>query len=130
MAKAKNKPIHSAIGLEMIEGFKELLEVIQSGVPIESRFIVHDIEPEFHPRDYKPEDVRRVREDILKVGQAAFARLLGVSLKTVRSWEQGHKPASAIARRFMDEIAATPKHWRDRVKHLDKFRVKTVTAEI
>lgn len=129
MAKARGNPIHSAHGLKIIEGLKELCEVLRSGVPLESRFIVHDVEPNFHPRDYKPEDIRKLRETILKVEQSVFARLLGVSLKTVRSWEQGQRPASPIARRFMDEITATPKHWQERVKHLNEFRVKPVASK-
>ena len=128
MPKAERKPVHSALGLEIIEGLKEVLEVLRSGVPLESRFIVHDVELDFRPGDYTPEDIRRVREDVLKVSQAEFARFLGISLKTLRSWEQGQRPASPIARRFMDEIAAAPKHWRNRVKLVNKSNVKLVTA--
>jgi putative transcriptional regulator len=44
-----------------------------------------------------------------------FAQLLGVSVKTVRGWEQGLKPPVPIARRFMDELNISPDHWRRRV---------------
>jgi hypothetical protein len=34
---------------------------------------------------------------------------------TVRSWEQGSRQPSPIARRFLDEIAMAPGHFRGRI---------------
>jgi DNA-binding XRE family transcriptional regulator len=59
-------------------------------------------------------DVRRVR-DLLGMSQVVFARFLGVDPNTVRSWEQGTRPPSSIARRFMGEIEEDPAYWRQRV---------------
>jgi putative transcriptional regulator len=86
---------------------------MRSGEPLEKRFTVRTYHADFTPRAYGPDDVRRVR-GLLGMSQAVFARFLGVDANTVRSWEQGNRPPSPIARRFMDEIEADPEHWRRR----------------
>jgi DNA-binding transcriptional regulator YiaG len=68
----------------------------------------------FTPGAYGPDVVRRVR-GLPAMSQAVFARFLGVDANTVRSWEQGARPPSAIARRFLGEIEADPAYWRRRV---------------
>ena len=117
MPKAKLKPERSTLGAEIVEGLQELLDVLRSGEPLESRFIVHDIEPPGSSTNGHPvENVRRLREEILKVDPDAFARFLGVTPRTLRSWEDGTRVAGPVARRFLEEIAADPKHWRSRMK--------------
>ena len=113
MPKAKREPVHSAAGLEIIEGLSELCEVVRSGVPLASRFTIHEVEPEVRPKTYAAEEIRALREDVLKVTPEVFARFLGVSPRTVHSWEMGLRAAGPMARRFMEEIAADPKHWRN-----------------
>src|SRR5260370_5283176 len=66
------------------------------------------------PSRYPPARVRAVRE-LLGASQEVFAQLLAVSPMTVRSWEQGSRQPSPIARRFLDEIAMSPKHFRGRI---------------
>ncbi len=115
------KPIHSPAGLEIIEALTELRDALRSGEPIETRFTVRTVELNLEPRDNSPGDVRNVRT-LLNVSQALFARILGVSVKTVRAWEQGVRPVNSMASRFMDEIAATPQHWRDRIDECYKAK--------
>jgi len=38
-----------------------------------------------------------------------------VDANAVRSWEQGTRPVSGIARRFMGEIESDPDYWKRRV---------------
>lgn len=92
---------------EMIEGLNAFAEALESGEPIEKKFTVRDITLDLHPKSYTTEDVKRVRRT-LNVSQPLFARFLGVSVKTLRSWEQGIRPVPPIAARFMDEIVANP----------------------
>jgi putative transcriptional regulator len=66
------------------------------------------------PRDYRPDDVKRVRE-LLGTSQAVLAGFLGVNVNTVRSWEQGKRPPQPIARRFLAEIESDPAYWRRRI---------------
>lgn len=48
------------------------------------------------------------------VSQPVFADFLGTSLSTVRSWEQGQKPPSPMARRILGLIASDPLYWKSR----------------
>jgi DNA-binding transcriptional regulator YiaG len=60
--------------------------------------------------------VRSVRR-ILGLSQPLFAEFRGVDASTVRSREQGKRPPSLMARRFMDEINADPGYWRGRLRN-------------
>ncbi len=53
---------------------------------------------------------------VLNVSQVLFARFLGVSPKTVRSWEQNAGSPSPMACRFMDEIRRAPDYWAERLQ--------------
>jgi DNA-binding transcriptional regulator YiaG len=100
-------------GDEIIQGLRELINVLRSGEPLESRFTVrtYKIAP---PPSYDGEGVRRIRE-LLAMSQAAFAAFLGADVSTVRSWEQGLRPPSPLACRILSEIEADPPHWRKRL---------------
>ena len=102
-----------ARGDEIVEGLRDLVEVLRTGEPLESRFTVRTgkIAP---PPAYRGEDVRRVRA-LLAMSQAAFAAFLGADVSTVRSWEQGSRPPSPLACRLLSEIEADPAHWRRRL---------------
>ena len=57
--------------------------------------------------------VRTVR-GLLSLDPAPFAAFLGVSPRTVRAWERGETEPAGVARRFLEEIAAAPGHFRGR----------------
>ena len=67
-------------GDEIVEGLSELVDVLRSGEPLESRFTVrtYKIAP---PPEYHGEGMRRVRE-LLAMSQAAFAAFLGADAST------------------------------------------------
>jgi DNA-binding transcriptional regulator YiaG len=104
----------SPAGAKIVSAFQEAIEVMRSGEPSEGRLTVRTYPAEFASPAYGPEDVRRVRA-LLGMSQVLFARFLGVVPNTVRSWEQGSRPPSAMARRFMGEIEDDPEYWRQRV---------------
>ena len=104
----------SPAGAKIVGAFAEAVALMQTGEPLERHFTVRTYDVAFTPRPYGPDDVRRVRA-LLGMSQVLFARFLGVDANTVRSWEQGTRPPSAIARRFMDEIEGDPEHWRRRM---------------
>jgi putative transcriptional regulator len=52
-------------------------------------------------------DVRRVR-DSFQLTQAAFATLLGISVKTLRNWEQGRRKPEGPARVLLQVAAKHP----------------------
>jgi putative transcriptional regulator len=104
----------SPAGAKIVVAFEEAIAAMQSGEPLEQHFTVRTYKVDFRPRDYGPDDVRRVRS-LLGMSQVLFAGFLGVDANTVRSWEQGTRPPSPIARRFMDEIEGDPTYWRHRI---------------
>jgi DNA-binding transcriptional regulator YiaG len=104
----------SAAGAKIVGGFEEAIALMRTGEPVERHFTVRTYKAKFTPRDYGPDDVRRVR-GLLGMSQVLFAEFLGVDANTVRSWEQGTRPPSPIARRFMDEIEGDPEHGRRRI---------------
>ena len=117
--KVSKKPTshrRSSVGAEILEALEEVRDALKSGEPLEERFTVRSYRFELAVRDYRPDDVRSVRR-ILGLSQPLFAEFLGVEASTVRSWEQGKRPPSSMARRFMDEISADPSYWRGRLRH-------------
>ncbi len=60
------------------------------------------------PPSFSKNTIKKIREN-LHVSQPIFARLLGVSSATVRSWEQGEKEPSSPARKLLQIVIAYPK---------------------
>ena len=109
MPKGHNKT--RSIGEEIIEGLKSFRDTLRRGEPVEKKFTVRTVELDLEPREYGPDDVRAVREQ-LSVSQALFARMLAVSVETVQGWEQGLRKPQPIARRLLDMIKADVESWR------------------
>jgi putative transcriptional regulator len=57
--------------------------------------------------DFAPVDVKAIRQR-LGVSQAEFARLIGVSVATLRTWEQGRRRPEGPARALLKVAAANP----------------------
>ena len=105
----------STVGAEILEALEEVRGALRSGEPLEQRFTVRSYRLEFTARDYGPDEVKAVRQ-LLGLSQPRFAGFLGVNISTVRSWEEGLRSPSLIARRFMDEITANPVYWQGRLQ--------------
>ena len=106
----------SPAGAKIVSAFQEAIDVMRSGESLPGRLTARSFHAEFVSPSYGAQDVRRVR-DLLEMSQVVFARFLGVDPNTVRSWEQGTRPPSSIARRFMGEIEQDPAYWRRRIAH-------------
>lgn len=87
---------------------------LEAGNPIASKYTVRNVRVIPPPSSCSPTRVRAIREQ-LGASQEVFAQLLAVSPMTVRSWEQGLRQPSPIARRFLDEIALAPDHFKGRL---------------
>jgi putative transcriptional regulator len=59
------------------------------------------------PPSFSKTSIKKIREN-LHVSQPIFARLIGVSSATVRSWEQGEKEPSSPARKLLQIVIAYP----------------------
>ena len=104
----------SSAGSRILSAIEEATELLRSEGLESRRLTVRTYRLPPAPREYRPEDVKRVRE-LLGLSQAVLAGFLGVNVNTVRSWEQGKRPPQPIARRFLAEIEADPAYWRRRV---------------
>jgi putative transcriptional regulator len=93
----------------------ELVNQLETGAPLDEAFNYRRVELRLEPTIYAPATVKHTRA-LLKASQAVFARLLGVSVNSVRAWEQGINVPSSIACRFMDEIRRDPAYWIERLK--------------
>ena len=82
--------------------FQELLESVRQGGAV----IRRDLPPgrTFH---FKEEDVKKLREG-MKLSQARFAAMLGISVGTLRNWEQGRRRPEGPARALLRVAAVHP----------------------
>jgi putative transcriptional regulator len=112
MKELQKKP---TVGARIIEGLREFADALRDKREIDKRFTCRVIELDLQPTDYDAEMVRQTRQ-LLHASQAVFARFLGVSVKTVRAWEQSANTPSDMACRFMDEIRLNPKYWMARLR--------------
>ncbi|HEX2078161.1 MAG TPA: helix-turn-helix domain-containing protein [Longimicrobium sp.] len=82
--------------------FNELLESVRQGGAI----IRGDLPPArtFH---FDHEDVKKLRER-MKLSQPRFAAMLGISLGTLRNWEQGRRKPEGPARALLRVAAVHP----------------------
>lgn len=105
----------SPIGAEIAASLDELIDALESDEPLEARFTVRKATLDLVPHEYTSENVKEVRLG-LGASQPLLAKFLGVSVKTLRSWEQGSRPVPTIAARFLDEIQASPEIWTRRLR--------------
>jgi putative transcriptional regulator len=101
-------------GSKILAAIEEATEVLRAEGLASRRLTVRTYQGAPPPCAYRPGDVRRVRER-LGASQAVLAQFLGVSVNTVRSWEQGKRPPQPIACRFLAELEARPAYWRRRL---------------
>ncbi len=103
----------TSFGESIIQGLTELTETLERGEAISERYTCKRVMLDLDPTAYDGELVRKTRA-ILGASQAVFAKFLGVSVRTVQSWEQDKTVPRDMACRFMDEIRRDPKYWRAR----------------
>jgi len=93
------------------ELFTELLESVRQGGAI--------LQGKRRPSrvfEFTEPDVRRIREQY-GLTQDKFARLIGISVATLRNWEQGRRRPEGAARVLLHVAAKHPEAVLDVVKH-------------
>lgn len=105
------------IGKQIVESLKEFVETLESDVGIEHTFNCRRVEVAFDSGQCDPQVVKKTRQ-MLRASQPVFAAFLGVSVQTLRSWEQGVNVPSDIAIRFMFEIRLNPEYWQNRLREM------------
>lgn len=107
----------SSVGSELVRRLKRFTEALETTDDLSKRFTCRTIKLNLRPKPYDAKSVRKARKE-LGASQAIFAQFLGVSLSAVRDWEQGQKPPSGAACRFMDEIRQNPEYFLKRLREL------------
>lgn len=107
----------SSVGQKMVDRLKRFAEVLETTDSIPKRFTRRTVKLNLEPTPYDRERVKEVRKT-LRASQAIFAQFLGVSVSSVRDWEQGAKSPRGSSCRIMDEILRDPGYWRDRLREL------------
>ena len=111
---AKVNKRRRSVAERMIQRLQDYTEALESGADISERFTCRTVARTAAPSVYHPRLVRETR-DLLAASQAVFGRFLGVSVQTVRAWEQGVNTPSPLASRFLDEFRHDPAYWRIRL---------------
>jgi putative transcriptional regulator len=117
----------SKIGQRTLTALGEFGNVLESGEPLQRYFTVRSYVMPAEPPLYDGPAVRAVREQFA-MSQGVFARFLCVSSATVQSWEQGRRVPSPIARRLLDEMAASPEHFQSRFANLAGRAIPTAIS--
>ena len=120
MAKRKPSKKNASFGQRLISGLSELKTSLEQNEKLEDRYTVRDIHLNLEPNAYSAQAVQELRHQI-HASQAVFAQLIGVSVFTIRSWEQDKREIPKMARVLMDEIKANPKRW---AKKLEKAAIQ------
>jgi putative transcriptional regulator len=108
--------VKKRVGQQIVESLQEFVEALRAGADLET-FTCRNVELAVERPVYDGETVVQTRK-LMRASQAVFARFLGVSVQTVRAWEQEENVPSDIAKRFMDEIRHDPDYWRVRLREV------------
>lgn len=93
------------LGQELLEGMQEILNHQDGKITLRTS----ELEMLAPPPEVSAKDVAKIRSHNLQMSQGAFAKLLGVSVRVIQSWEQGDKKPSGAARRLLQVAARDPK---------------------
>jgi putative transcriptional regulator len=80
---------------DLLASVKEAGEIKRGERPASRRFI------------FSPPDIKHVRRS-LNVSQAAFSKMIGVSVNTLQNWEQGRREPEGPARALLTVAARNP----------------------
>jgi putative transcriptional regulator len=118
--KNRARPKSVDLGAELLKGLESFRDTLRAGTPVGQRFTVRSVRRPVEPSAYSARQLKALR---VKFGasQAVFAMLLGVSAKTLQSWEQGSS-VPPMARRLLDVIRNDPSPWRKMLKGGEPLR--------
>jgi len=103
-----------SVGVRIIEGLTDFRDALKAGEPLEKKFTIRTVDLDLKaldPKSYDQEDVRVTRHK-LGVSQGVFAKLMGVSVALVQSWEQGQRSPQLVHCRVLDMMNRDLQYWR------------------
>lgn len=89
---------------------------------VQAKYRQRTVEVDFRPRVFGARDIKQLRAS-MDCSQRIFADFIGVSLGTLRNWEQGIRPVSGVAARLLDEMRIRPGYWKIRLRQALKERL-------
>jgi len=107
----------------MLDGMQAFARDLKelAGEQVKGKYRHRTVRVDFRPRVYAAADVKRLRAS-MDCSQKIFADFLGISVGTLRNWEQGIRPVSGIAGRMFDEMRINPGYWKIRLRQSLKQR--------
>jgi len=108
--------VEQSVESEILEALSEFTEALEKG-EVRKRLNCRQVKLNLKRTAYSPSLVKKTRET-LGISQPLFARFLGVSPQTVKSWEQGVNEPFPMACRFMDEIRRNRDYWLSVLKQI------------
>jgi putative transcriptional regulator len=87
-----------------VEG--QMLDQLKTSIHQAGQIRGGEVEPT-RVADFAPEDVKAVRER-LSASQPEFALMIGVSVSTLRNWEQGRRQPEGPARALLKVASINP----------------------
>lgn len=111
MKPRKSKQTTTTLGQELIRGLTTFRDAVNSGEPLEKRFVVSELGRPVGPKPLGARRVKTIRERV-GASQAVFAALVGVSTKTIQAWEQGANEPPLLACRLLELMDEDPARWR------------------
>ena len=88
---------------------------------VKAKYRQRTVQVDLRPRVFSAADVKQLRAS-MDCSQRIFADFIGVSLGTLRNWEQGIRPISGVAARLLDEMRIRPGYWKIRLRQSLKER--------
>jgi putative transcriptional regulator len=92
------------LGQELIQGMMEIVAHQEGKITLRTTHV----EMPAAPPELSGAEISKIRLKKLHMSQGAFAKLLGVSIRVVQSWEQDQKKPSGAARRLLQVAARNP----------------------
>ncbi len=90
------------IGQEIIEGIREIKDFKEGKVILKTRELK------------EPIPSQKIREK-LKLSQAAFASLIGVSIRTIQDWEHGRRKPAGPAKSLLRIAEQNPEVFKNNI---------------
>ena len=94
---------------EMLDGLSKVQDVTQTM----REFNKLDYE---EPKEYKPDDIVKLRQKVLGVSQGVFAYVCNINVNTLQKWEQGKRSPSHSVYRLFQLFEKYQKHGLDLFK--------------
>jgi putative transcriptional regulator len=94
----------SKMGQDLIEAMSEVLEHVEG----RTRLRTTKLEVQPVAEEYSADEIKGIRKE-LGMTQGTFATVIGVSRKTVESWETGRYQPDGAARRLLSVLEQDPK---------------------